>query len=443
VKVTSSAELQSLSSSPVGHIALSEDLDSVPRAILERAPQVKILDLSGNRLSALPDWIAQLSQLEIIFLSFNQFSQVPQILGQLPRLRMIGMRGNQIESVPPEALPPSLEWLTLTNNLITKLPSKLGRIPRLRKLLLAGNRLQSLPESFREAQSLEVLRLSANRFDYVPEWLFTLPSLAWLALAGNPCTRRSTEVQAPDPISWKDLTIGAELGRGASGQTFQATLTNSNSHVESVAVKVFATQVSSDGEGDDEIAAAVAAGRHPNLVSTRSTLRDHPKGCAGLVLDLIPVGFRNLASPPSFQSCSRDVYPNSPCFSAPNVLSYARGVAAAAHHLHSRGIMHGDLYGHNILVSSDHVLVSDFGAACIYQGNSVLDSAMLERIEVRAYGILLHELLAHTAKGAPPQHNEKLQALQQLADNCCSANVAARPGLSEILSLCSASEQGS
>jgi serine/threonine protein kinase len=133
------------------------------------------------------------------------------------------------------------------------------------------------------------------------------------------------------------------------------------------------------------------------------------------------------------------VYPDSPCFSIPNVLSYARGVAAAAHHLHSRGILHGDLYGHNILVSEDRALVSDFGAACIYQGNSLLDSAMLERIEVHAYGILLHELLAHVTTSSSPQHGKKLAALQQLADHCCSMNVAARPGFSEILSSCSES----
>jgi hypothetical protein len=96
--------------------------------------------------------------------------------------------------------------------------------------------------------------------------------------------------------------------------------------------------------------------------------------------------------------------------------------------------MHGDLYGHNILVSADHALVSDFGAACIYQGNPSLDTEMLERIEVQAYGILVHELLAHTAKSTSPQDNETLWALQRLADKSCSANVAARPRFSEIVS---------
>jgi|GEM_PF-4468134 len=58
-----------------------------------------------------------------------------------------------------------------------------------------------------------------------------------------------------------------------------------------VAVKVFTNQVSSDGHGRDEIAAAVAAGVHPNLVSTRAPLCEHPTERAGLILDLIPEGF--------------------------------------------------------------------------------------------------------------------------------------------------------
>gem|GEM_PF-5786204 len=60
----SSAELGCFSGGPVDCIALREELTSVLQAILERASSVKILDLSNNRLSALPEWIAQLEQLE-------------------------------------------------------------------------------------------------------------------------------------------------------------------------------------------------------------------------------------------------------------------------------------------------------------------------------------------------------------------------------------------
>jgi hypothetical protein len=436
MRICSTDELSTFCGNAVEQISLREELTAVPRTILERARQVRILDLSGNCLSELPEWVSQLSQLEVIFLSNNKFSHIPEVLGKAPALRMIGMRSNQIELVSAKALPPKLEWLTLTNNFISELPAELGYTPRLRKLLLAGNRLRSLPESFRGANTLELVRLSANRFESFPDWLFHLPGLAWLAIAGNPCTRRSISLERPiEPISWKQLVIGDELGRGASGKTFRAALVHSQENAKSVAVKVFTTQVSSDGEGDDEIAAAVAAGRHPNLVSTRAPLCEHPSGCAGLILDLIPEEFHNLAAPPSFDSCTRDMYPSSSNFTLQRVLSYAKGIAGAALHLHSRGIMHGDLYAHNTLVSPTDALLSDFGAACVYHNNPMLDARALERIEVRAYGILLRELLSHMADASDRQQTHTVRVLEGIATQCCLPSVESRPGFQEVRDL--------
>ena len=212
--INSTDELKEFFGGPVGQITLREDLTTVPREILEYAPQVRILDLSGNALSELPEWIAQLPELEVRFLSRNRFSHVPEVLGRLASLRMIGMRDNQIECISPKSIPAHLEWLTLTSNQIATIPPELGRASRLRKLLLAGNRLTALPDSLRQSHSLELLRLSANQFESFPPWLFQLPALAWVALAGNPCTQRSVfDAAGVRAVSWNDLSIGEELAR--------------------------------------------------------------------------------------------------------------------------------------------------------------------------------------------------------------------------------------
>ena len=198
---------------------------------------------------------------------------------------------------------------------------------------------------------------------------------------------------------------------------------------EAVAVKVFASQVSSDGDSDDEMAAALKAGRHPCIVSTRARISDHPEGRAGLVLDLVPPEFINLAGPPSFSSCTRDTYRPGTMFSEETILSYARDIASAAGHLHGLGIAHGDLYAHNTLVSPQSALVSDFGAACVYGDSKAIPGEAIERIEARAFGVLITELLERVSVGC----NEKLTgALRDLARRCTTKEVMARPGFEEI-----------
>lgn len=428
--VHSSEELEASSGKTIERVYLKEGLTEVPRSILDRAPHVRLLDLSGNTLTSLPEWLPELKSLEVLFVSLNRLSHVPEILGHMPKLRMIGMRGNQIEELSGKALPSSLIWLTLTDNFLRTVPPELGRIPGLRKLLLAGNRLERLPETFRDARALELIRLSSNRFECFPEWLFLCPSLAWVAIAGNPCTKRAFRGLAPhETISWNQIVLGEKLGQGASGQTFRATVTNVDGSVDDVAVKVFAGAVSSDGDAADEMLAAVLAGRHPCLVSTRGALVDHPQGRGGLVLDLVPSAFKPLAQPPSFDSCTRDVYADGERFSYERIVSIGSDIAQAASHLHQSGIVHGDLYAHNTLVSGSCALTSDFGAACLYGGNSALNCELVERVEVRAFGILLEELMLRASDEVP--HSD-LQSIKNLVARCTSPDVLQRPSFEEV-----------
>lgn len=436
--ITSLQELRDLPpSSAVSRISLSAELHEVPRDLLRFADTVEILDLSGNQLKTLPTWITELRALRVLFLSRNPFCEVPAVLRGMPALRMLGMRACQIEHLPEDGLPATLIWLTLTDNALDSLPDSLGSLTGLQKVLLAGNRLRTLPASLQGATQLELLRLSANEFTSLPDWLFELPALAWLALAGNPLVPAHesrtpsalTPTEPPASIPWQQLTLGHELGRGATGPTYEATYAPSGGPLQKVAVKVFQAAISSDGSAADEIGAALRAGSHPALLSPLAPFEGHPAGCVGLVFRLLPADFRPLAGPPSFESCSRDLYPEKFTLSAEQVYRYARGVAAAAEHLHARGIAHGDLYAHNTLVNASTALLSDFGAACIY-GNE--PSLPLERIEVRAFGILLQELLRGVSSATPPLIPEHQGNLESLAHACMQRHTTRRPTFSQI-----------
>lgn len=384
----------------VQRLQLSCGLTEFPTEIFDLADTLEILDLSDNELTTLPDDLPRLHKLRIIFCSNNPFTELPAVLGQCAELAMIGFKANRIRSVPAAALPPKLRWLTLTDNVIEQLPQEIGQCQHLQKLMLAGNRLTALPETLVQCQQLELLRIAANRLPSLPAWLEQLPRLCWLACAGNPFNQER-EAAALDAASlpqivWGRLQLGQQLGEGASGVISRATLEG-----HAVAVKVFKGEMTSDGLPGSEMAACVSAGSHASMIAVLGTVSAHPQGSLGLVMPLIDADYVNLAGPPSLASCTRDIYRADTTFSAQHVLKLAHGIASAVRQLHAHGIVHGDLYAHNILHRPDGAcLLGDFGAASLH----ALDAAatpVIQGFEARAFGILLEELLQRCAASLP------------------------------------------
>lgn len=420
---------------------LAAGLTEFPPEIFDLADTLEVLNLSGNALSALPADLPRLRKLRVLFCSDNQFTELPAVLGQCAQLSMIGFKANHIRTVPAAALPPALRWLILTDNQLTSLPPEIGHCTQMQKLMLAGNQLTELPATLANCTNLELLRIAANQLTALPAWLLALPRLSWLAYAGNPLgAAAEAAVVARHPIAtipWGQLRLEYQLGEGASGVISRAawqTGEEEDDPMEEVAVKLFKGAVTSDGLPHSEMAACISAGRHPNLIAVRGKITQHPTGAEGLVLDLIDPAFGNLAGPPSLASCTRDVYAPGTVFGLRAARRLALGIAAAAAHLHAQGIMHGDLYAHNILYTeAGEGLLGDFGAACFFDLADQATAAALQRLEVRAFGCLLEELLAHCpeAAAAPAIY----QAWQALMHRCMQPEVAARPLFADIQQL--------
>ncbi|GEP11973.1 leucine-rich repeat-containing protein kinase family protein [Methylobacterium gnaphalii] len=404
-------------------LSLVGGLTEFPTEIFGLADSLEVLDISGGSLTSLPAEIGRLTKLRVLFLSGNRFERMPPALGNCPSLSQIGMRNAGLREVPSEALPATLRWLTLTDNAIEILPDALGERPHLQKLLLAGNRLRTLPEGLAAAKRLELIRLAANRFEALPPWLVTLPSLAWLSYAGNPL-EREMPLAGVASVAWRDLTLGERLGEGASGITHRASW-RTEGEIRPIALKLFKGAMTSDGLPDREMAACLAAGAHPNLTSGLGRLTGHPEGAEGLAMRLLPSHWRALAGPPSLSSCSRDVYDPAMRIEAEVALRLARAAASAAAHLHTRGLLHGDLYAHNLIWdgTSGECVLSDFGAASLLPSSEV--DRCYERVEVRAWGLLLGELL-----DLCPAVPDTLRTLQHA---CTQPDTAARPLMDEVL----------
>ncbi len=416
-------------------LKLACGLTEFPREIFDLADTLEILDLSGNALSTLPDDLPRLRKLRILFASDNRFTALPDVLGACTQLSMIGFKANRIREVSGRALARQLRWLILTDNELEALPAEIGHCALLQKLMLAGNRLRELPDEMSACTRLELVRLSANRLNALPEWLMRLPRLAWLAYAGNPLgqaleTAASHDASIAD-IHWNALTLEQKLGEGASGVIYRATLLHGGGAApRPVAVKLFKGAVTSDGLPDCEMAACMRAGSHPHLIPVIGKVKGHPADAHGLVMELIDPAFANLAAPPSLESCTRDLYAADVRFDPATVFEIAHGIASAACHLHRRGIMHGDLYAHNILHGgAGRALLGDFGAASFYDADDRELGLALQRLEVRAFGYLLDELIER----CDAVHAGDMGELDALVAACLNEDAQRRPPFDAIV----------
>ena len=399
-------------------IRLPDGLDAFPSDLHGLTDSLELLDL-GRGTYALPDDLGRFRRLRVLFCSGTPFPRLPPVLGECPALGQVGFRGCGIAEVPPDSLPPSLRWLTLTDNRIATLPEALGQRPLLQKLMLSGNRLAALPESLAGADSLELLRAADNRLERLPPWLAHLPRLAWISYASNPAEPAAAPMSAP-VVPWSEVGVGELLGEGSSGRVHRATWPGPGD----VALKLFKGAVGSDGLPDREIAASLTAGRHPAVIGALGAIGGHPDGTPGLLLPLVPADWPVLAGPPSLASCSRDVYDPALRVGPQTVRTLAGCIAGALAHLHGRGLMHGDVYGHNILWDGARgaATLGDFGAASTLPAGAA--GGAFARIETLAFGILLGELLDR-CEAPPPE-------LRDLKQACSASHPSARPRMREV-----------
>lgn len=409
-------------------LQLVESLTALPEEVFSLADTLEVLDLSGNQLSELPQHFHQLKNLKVLFLSFNEFTHFPDVLGQCTNLDMLGFKSNKIASISEAALPKNLRWLILTDNALTKLPQSFGQLSQLKKLALAGNKLASLPDSITQCRQLELIRLSANQLESVPSGLFKLPKLAWFALSGNPLVGSHNTSADIAEFKKADVSLDEQIGQGASGVIYRGKL---NTSQQNIAIKVFKGGKTSDGFPEDELQTCLSAGHHENLINTFAHISE-PKFLA-LLMDLIPQGYENLGLPPSYETCTRDTFVEGAHYSAKAIKHIAAQLSDVLAHLHNKGVSHGDFYAHNTMINHDgHVMFGDFGAATQLHNLPEIQQQQFERIEVRAFGNLLDDLLGLCEAKRELEADGTFAELKKLAQACLHDELSHRPSFNDI-----------
>ncbi|MFL6273920.1 MAG: COR domain-containing protein [Blastocatellia bacterium] len=187
---------------PAEFFALADqDKDELIEQI-SRLEQLKVLDLTNNKLTALPDWLSNLTNLTTLDLSNNELTALPDWLANLTNLTVLYLTGNKLTALP--------DWLANLTNLtdldlsfvLTALPDWLANLTNLTALYLGGNKLTALPDWLANLTNLTALDLSHNELTALPDWLANLTNLTKLYLWSNQIQRIP-----PDILKLKQLNI--------------------------------------------------------------------------------------------------------------------------------------------------------------------------------------------------------------------------------------------
>ncbi|CAA2997861.1 probable LRR receptor-like serine threonine-kinase At2g24230 [Olea europaea subsp. europaea] len=182
----------------------------IPDNAIGKLTKLETLDLSSNKITALPSDFWSLGTLKNRNLSFNQFSgNLPSNMGNFGRLQSLDLSFNNFSGSIPEAISSlvSLQVLNLSQNVFdSTVPLGISQCRSLVSIDLSKNKLNgSLPRDFGATLTkLEFLNLAVNEIEgrdmnflgrnlsdiLIFQWLVYAPNLKYLNLAQNRFTKQ-------------------------------------------------------------------------------------------------------------------------------------------------------------------------------------------------------------------------------------------------------------
>jgi Leucine-rich repeat (LRR) protein len=110
-----------------------------PSANNSSVSEGKVVDLSGQQLTALPADVTSQNNISSLNLSNNQLTTLPASIRNLTNLQVLNVENNRLETLPPEiGLLKNLKTADFSNNRLTSLPAELGNLTGLKTLNLNG-----------------------------------------------------------------------------------------------------------------------------------------------------------------------------------------------------------------------------------------------------------------------------------------------------------------
>lgn len=161
-------------------------LEALPAFVAELGERVKTLDVTNNRLAALPASLEANAALVRLVAARNLLTSLPLELYSLSSLKVLNLDNNRLAALPPGISGlQRLDTLSVSGNVLRELPEELGQLGGLKTLHAAGNRLEALPGSLGACSALEELNAADNFLTDIPPAFAGLARLKLAVLDGN------------------------------------------------------------------------------------------------------------------------------------------------------------------------------------------------------------------------------------------------------------------
>ncbi len=144
---------------------LSEPIYTSLKSAMVHPERVYRLDLSKNKLAAIPPEVFTLRNLQMLNLSKNRIKEIPPGIAELKHLQRLDLSRNVLVQIPVQIGElENLLFLDLSRNNLISLPKEIGRLKRLEYFNLWDNDLSDLPDEIAGMDRLRELELRGILF---------------------------------------------------------------------------------------------------------------------------------------------------------------------------------------------------------------------------------------------------------------------------------------
>jgi len=160
-------------------------LEKFPPDLVKVVNNLRNLDLSGNKMTVMPQNMGAFKMLKNLNMSKNRLSSIVEDIGKLAKLESLLLATNIIQCVPNSlGQLKNLKEINLSNNKLTEFPSCLGGLKQLNVVDLTANKIRDIPDSVAKLECTELM-LNQNQVSVVSPSTATCPRLRTLRLEEN------------------------------------------------------------------------------------------------------------------------------------------------------------------------------------------------------------------------------------------------------------------